>query len=211
MADPVLELYGPSGLITANDNWRDNARQAAAIEATGVPPTNKLEAAIVASLAPASYTAVVRGKNDGTGVGLVEVYDLNQAADSVLANISTRGFVESGDNAMIGGFILGGSSGGSRLIIRALGPSLPVAGKLINPTLELYDGNGLKVNSNDNWKVNESSGQSQEAAVRATTIPPTKNLESAIVTTLPAGFYTAIVRGKGGGTGAGLVEVYNLR
>jgi hypothetical protein len=112
---------------------------------------------------------------------------------------------------MIGGFILGGSAHGSRVLVRAIGPSLPVSGALADPTLELHNSQGTKVASNDNWKVDDSNGQSQEAAIRATTIPPTKDLESAILKTFAPGAYTAIVAGKNASTGVGLVEAYNLR
>jgi hypothetical protein len=214
LADPVLELHGPGGLITTNDDWREDATQAALIETSGVPPTSDSESAIVASLDPGNYTAVVRGNSQSAGIGLVEVYDLNRSADSRLANVSARGFVEAGENVMIGGFMLGGSSGSSRVIIRAVGPSLGrlgVANALRDPTLELHDANGGKVASNDDWKVNEQTGESQEAQVRATSVQPSDDQECAIVATLSPGNYSAIVRGKTEGTGVGLVEVFNLR
>lgn len=209
LADPILELHDASGsLITSNDNWRST--QEAEIIASTVAPTNDLESAIVATLTPGNYTAVVNGKNGGTGVGLVEGYDLDQAADSQLANISTRGFVEAGSNVMIGGFILGnlGNGGGSaNVLIRALGPSLTqagVSGALADPTLELHDANGALLQSNDNWK------DTQQTEIEATGIPPQDDLECALVATLSPGAYTAIVAGKGGLTGVGLVEVYRL-
>lgn len=206
LADPVLELRGSSGsLITSNDNWKDT--QQADIQATGIPPQNDLESAIVATLTPGGYTAIVKGKGGATGVGLVEVYDLDQPADSKLANISTRGFVQTGSNVMIGGFILGNGSSPANVIIRALGPSLTqanVAGAMADPTLELRDANGALVRSNDNWK------DSQQAEIQASGIPPQNDLESAIVATLSPAAYTAIVSGKGGTTGVGLVEVYRL-
>ena len=177
------------------------------IEATGIPPQNDLESAIVATLDPGAYTAIVSGKNATSGVGLVEGYDLDQPADAQLANISTRGFVETGSNVMIGGFILGNGTGTTNVLIRALGPSLTgqgVAGALADPTLELHDGNGAIVMSNDNWK------ESQQSDVEATGAPPTNDLESAMVVTIPTGAYTAIVAGKNGGTGVGLVELYRL-
>ncbi|HEY2800813.1 MAG TPA: DUF3466 family protein [Chthoniobacterales bacterium] len=210
LADPTLELHYPDTSVVTNDNWKDT--QKADIMASTIPPTNDLESAIVETLAPGAYTAIVRGKNGGTGVGLVEVYDLDQTANSQLANISTRGLVQTGTDVMIGGFILGpaGSSGG-KVLIRGLGPSIPVARNLADPTLEIHDGNGVKIDSNDNWKINDSSGKSQEAAIRSTTVPPTKNLESAILTTLPPGNYTAIMAGKNDGTGVGLIEIYNLQ
>ncbi len=219
LSDPTLELHQGSTTIATNDNWKtrsDGTSQQAEIEATTIPPTNDLESAILMTLSPGAYTAILSGKNGGTGVGLVEVYDLAPAANSQLANISTRGFVDTGDNVMIGGLIVGGGSmgGNARVLVRAIGPSLSnsgVQGALQDPTLELHDGNGATTATNDNWKINEQTQQSQEAEVRATMIPPSNDLESAIVTTLSPGPYTAIVRGKNHGTGIGLVEVYNLQ
>jgi hypothetical protein len=218
LVDPTLELHQGNATLATNDNWKINDQtgqsQEAEIRATTIPPGNDLESAIVATLNPGSYTAVLAGKNGGTGVGLVEVYDLAQGASSRLANISSRGFVDTGDNVMIGGLIAGGPSGDSaRVMVRALGPSLissGVAGALSDPILELHDGNGATIASNDNWKV-RSDGTSQQAEIEATTIPPTNDLESALVRTLSPGNYTAIVRGQNNSTGIGLVEVYNLQ
>ena len=204
LADPVLELHASDGsLITMNDNWKDT--QQAEIEASGFQPQNDLESAIISTLDPGSYTAVVSGKDGGTGVGLVEGYDLDQAADSQFGNISTRGFVETGTNVMIGGFILGGESGNANVVVRALGPSLTafgVTGALADPTLELHDQNGALVQSNDNWK------ETQQTEIEATDLQPTNDLESAMFETLAPGAYTAIVAGKDDLTGVGLVEVY---
>jgi len=204
LADPVLELHASDGsLIIMNDNWKDT--QQAEIEASGFQPQNDLESAIISTLDPGSYTAVVSGKDGGTGVGLVEGYDLDQAVDSQLGNISTRGFVETGTNVMIGGFILGGESGNANVVVRALGPSLTafgVTGALADPTLELHDQNGALVQSNDNWK------ETQQTEIEATDLQPTNDLESAIFETLAPGAYTAIVAGKDDLTGVGLVEVY---
>jgi hypothetical protein len=204
LTDPTLELRNSSGgLIRSNDNWRSD--QEAEIIATTIPPSDDLESAIVATL-PANgsaYTAIVRGVNDGTGIGVVEVYDLNQAADSKLANISTRGLVQTGDNVMIGGVIVLGQNS-LRVIVRAIGPSLPVPGALSDPTLELRDGNGALLAANDNWRSD------QEAEIIATTIPPSNDLESAIVRNLAPGNYTAIVRGANNATGVAAVEAYNL-
>jgi hypothetical protein len=155
---------------------------------------------------------VVGGNDGGIGIGLVEVYDLASGQPARLANIATRGFVDSGDNVMIGGFIIGGGlgtngSGSARLLLRAIGPSLGDAGvenALQDPTLELVNGNGDTIAANNKWR------DSQQAEIEATTIPPPNDLEAAIVTIVPAGAYTAIVRGFGDGTGVGLVEVYNL-
>lgn len=210
LSNPVLELHGSTGeLIASNDDWKDFQQDQ--IEATKIPPGNDREAALVANLPPAAYTAILNGKDGSTGIGLVEVYDLTAGANSKLANISTRGFVETGDNAMIGGFILGpASTGGSKVIVRALGPSLGFGGALADPTLELHNGNGDKIASNDNWKTSDATGLSQEAEIRATGIPPNNDLEAAIVTTLRPDNYTAIVRGSNDTSGLGLVEVYNL-
>lgn len=203
LSNTQLELFDSAGRIATNDNWRST--QEAEIIASTVPPTNELESAIVATL-PANgsgYTAIVRGVNGETGVGLVEVYDLDLTADSKLANISTRGLVQTGDNVLIGGFIVSGATS-KKVIVRAIGPSLPVPGKLLDPTLELYDSNGRKFATNNNWR------DTQQAEIIATTVPPTNNLESAIVTTLPPGGCTAIVRGNADTTGVALVEVYAL-
>jgi hypothetical protein len=205
LPDPVLELRNSAGtLIAMNDDWRSD--QEAEIIATGIPPNNSLESAIVATL-PANnsaYTAIVRDHNSATGVGLVEAYDLDNTVNSKLGNISTRGFVGTGDTVMIGGFIVGGEIS-TRVIVRAIGPSLPLAGKLADPTLALHDGNGALIVSNDNWRTG-----GQEAEIIATGIPPSNDLESAIVRTLAPGNYTAIVRGVNDTTGVALVEVYDL-
>ncbi len=204
MADPALELHDSAGtLIASNDNWMDAPNKQAIIDST-IPPTNNLESAILMSLLPGSYTAIVSGVNNTTGVALVEAYDLDQTADSKLANISTRGLVGTGDNVLIGGFIVLGIDP-QEVIVRAIGPSLPVMGKLADPTLELYDSNGVLLASNDNWR------DTQEAEIIATGIPPTNDAESALVETLPPAAYTAIVSGKAGTTGVALVEVYALQ
>ncbi|HWM23814.1 MAG TPA: choice-of-anchor Q domain-containing protein [Chthoniobacterales bacterium] len=200
LADPVLELHGPGATIT-NDNWRDT--QEAEIIATGIPPTNDLESAIVATLAPGAYTAIVQGVNSGTGVGIVEVYDLSAIDGSLLANISTRAFVGTGDNVMIGGIIVLGQDE-LPVIVRAIGPSLPVPGALGDPTLELRDGNAALIAFNDNWRSD------QEEDIIASTIPPTNDLESTIVQILAPGLYTAIVRGVNNTTGVALVEAYGV-
>lgn len=201
LANPSLELHSSDGLIASNDNWRSD--QEVAIIATGVPPSDDLESAIVMTLDPGAYTAVVQGANGGTGVGLVEVYDLDGSVDSILANISTRGVVQTGDDVLIGGFIVVGSDP-LKTLVRAIGPSLPLTGRLANPTLELHNSDGDIIASNDNWK------DTQQSEIEATNIPPTKDAESAIVETLAPGAYTAIVRGKNNTTGVALVEVYQL-
>jgi len=206
LANPVLELRNSSGgLVASNDNWRST--QEAQIIATGIPPSNDLESAIVATL-PANnsaYTAIVRGVNDGTGIGLVEAYDLDRTVNSKLANISTRGLVQTDNNVLIAGTIILGQTS-QRVLVRAIGPSLLVSDSLQDPTLELRDGNGTLIRSNDNWR------DTQEAEIIATGIPPANDLESAIVATLPANGagYTAIVRGVNSTTGIAVVEVYAL-
>jgi hypothetical protein len=214
-----VELHDETTRVTVetNDNWKINDQtgqsQEAIIQATTIPPTEDLESAIVRTLNPGPYTAVLRGLNNGTGIGVVEVYDLDQAADSEMANISTRGFVDLGDNVMIGGFILGNSAQSSRILVRGIGPSLEAIGisnALPNPTLELRNGNGSLVASNDNWKVDDQTQLSQENVIRATTVPPSNDLESAIVATLAPGNYTAVLAGKNSGVGVAVVEVYNL-
>jgi hypothetical protein len=203
LANPTLELYGPGGLLAENDDWKQTQRSE--IEATTIPPENDLESAIVATLPAggALYTAVVRGVDNTTGVGLVEIYDLTTGSDSRLANLSTRGFVQTGENVMIGGLIVSGSAP-QRVIIRAIGPSLTIPGKLADPFLELFDSNGVRLQANDNWRSD------QQAEIAATGIPPQNDAESAIVRNLPPAGYTAIVSGVNETTGIGLVEVYAL-
>ncbi len=206
LVDPVLELHDAADLLVTNDNWKDG--QEAEIEASGLAPTNDAESAIVATLDPGLYTAILSGKSGGTGVGLVEVYDLDAAAISTLGNTSTRGLVDTGDNVMISGFILGGGEGPmDNIIVRALGPSLATAGitnPLPNPSLELHDGNGVLIASNDNWR------DTDEAEIEATGLAPTNDLESALVQALAAGPYTAIVSGVDQTSGVALVEVFDL-
>jgi len=202
LADPTLTLHGSNGVqLAANDDWQTD--QEAEINATTLPPDNPRESAIVRTLQPGPYTAIVRGKNGTTGVGLVEAFDLDRSVDSKLANISTRGLVQTGDNVLIAGTIVVGQSA-QKVIIRAIGPSLPVTGKLADPTLDLFNSNGVKFASNNNWR------ETQEAEIIASTVPPTNDLESALVATLPPGGSTAIVRGNGDTTGVALVEVYAL-
>ncbi len=209
LADPTLELRDSNGvLLQANDNWKDSPNKQAIIDSQ-VAPTSDLESAIVATL-PASnpgtgYTAIVRGANDATGIGVVEVYDLDRTLDSKLANISNRGFVQTGDNALFAGNIVLGQVS-QKVIIRAIGPSIPLAGVMADPTLELHDANGGLLEENDNW-VDSPNKQ----AIIDSTIPPSNNLESAIVRTLTPANYTAIVRGANNATGIAVVEVYALQ
>ncbi len=211
LADPVIEVHGPSGeLLATNDNWRE-AATSQQINDSGLAPSNELESALWGVINPGTYTVILSGKDGGTGVGSVEVYDLDEAADSRLANISTRGFVDTGDNVMIGGLIVGGGSapGAANVVVRALGPSIPLADALANPTVELRDENGTVVAFNDDWKT-RPDGTSQQADIESTGIPPSNDFESAFVKTLLPGSYTAIVRGKDNTTGIGLVEAYHL-
>jgi hypothetical protein len=206
LADPVLELHGPGSFVTVtNNNWRET--QEAQITATGIAPPNDLESAILVTLDPGAYTAVLRGNGGTSGVALVEVYGLGASA-SKLANISTRGFISTGNNIVIAGFILSPGSSSDFIIIRGLGPSLGAFGLspvLANPTLELRDSNGTLLKSNNDWYETQI-----EPPVFGTGLEPTHMLESAIGATLPPGSYTALLSGVNGGTGLGLVEVYDL-
>lgn len=208
LANPTLELHGPTGnLIASNDDWVNSPDKQAIIDST-VAPTNDLESAIVATL-PANnttYTAVVRGANNTTGIGVVEVYDLSHEVEAKMINISTRGFVDTGDNALFGGMIVTGPNS-RKVIIRAIGPSLPVQNRLWDPTLELRDAQGALMQENDNWQDSPD-----KQAIIDSTIPPTNPYESAIVATLPGNnaTYTAIVRGVNNTTGIAVVEVYSL-
>jgi hypothetical protein len=205
LQDPTIDLHNGTGdIIATNDNWKDT--QQAEIAAFGLGPTNDLESAISITLTPGSYTAIVQGKNGGTGVGLVEAYDVDLSADSKLFNISTRGFVDINDNVMIGGFIVGGAGGSAKVVVRAIGPSLArfqIQGFLQDPTLSLFDEHG-QIATNDDWK------QTQQAEIEATGFQPIDDKESAILMTLPAGSYTAIVRGVNSTTGLGQIEVFNV-
>jgi hypothetical protein len=207
LTDPVLELHGPGTFTTVtNNNWRDT--QETEIQATGIPPTNNLESAIVAALPAGAYTAIVRGNGNTSGIALIEVYDLNQGVDSRLANISTRAFVSTGDNIVIAGFVLGGNGDDGRIIVRGLGPSLGalgVANALANPTLELRDNNGALLLANNDWQDNPD----QVVEIIAAGLAPTNNLESALAAALPPGPYTALLAGLNNGSGIGLVEVYD--
>jgi hypothetical protein len=205
LANPVLELHGPGAFVTVtNDDWRDNPAQQALIKGTGIPPTNNLESAIYATLDPGTYTAIISGKNNTTGVALVEVYDLSPAVGK-LANISTRAFVDRGENIVIAGFILGNNPANDRIIVRGLGPSLTAAGvpnALADPMLELHDGNGALLAADNNWLDNPA----QASEIFDAGLAPTNDLESAISETLPPGLYTALLSSFG--TGVGVVEIY---
>jgi hypothetical protein len=207
LQDPQMMLLNASGtVLQSNDNWQTGP-DAAAVTATGIPPADPREAAIVAQLAPGSYTVVVSGANNSSGVGLVEDYTLDNYDGSYVGNISTRGYVGTGDQVLIGGFIIHGGAN-KTILVRALGPSLGQtthSAVLANPFVELRDGNGQLIDSNDNWQ-----NSPQAAAIRATGIPPTDVREAALLDTLAPGNFTAIVRGADGGQGLGLVEIYDL-
>ena len=211
LADPVLELYSGNQLVARNDNWGDDANSAAALRNDGLAPNYPLEAALDTNLFAGVYTVVVRGKNNGTGAAVVEVYDLSDLHSGGppinLPNISTRAFVQTGDDVLIGGIMIGRGEVPTRVVARAIGPSLSkvgVANPLQDPTLELRDSDGILLAANDDWK------DSQQTVLESTGLSPQNNAESAIVTRLGPGAYTAIVRGKSGSTGVGLVELYRL-
>ena len=210
LADPVLELHGPNGaLLVQNDNWRDDPATRSFIEGSIFQPADDRESVIPATLAPGAYTAINTGKNQTSGIGLVEIYDSSQAADAELANISTRGLVETANNVMIGGFVLGRNPGTVRIAVRGIGPSLSQFGLsnvLADPTLELHDGNGTIMISNDDWQDDPTSAA--QLADHGLALPQPN--ESGIFLELPPGMFTAILAGKNGGTGVGLVEMYNL-
>ena len=201
--DPFLELHKSDGSVVTNDNWQQ-APNVAEIP-SGFAPSNDLESIIYTTLSPGNYTAILKGAHGEAGVGLVEAYDFDTASTAKLANIATRGFVNTDDNVMIGGFIIGGTEP-AKILVRAIGPSLIpfVQGALQATTLELHDANGGVI-SNDGWR------STQESEIQATTIPPTNDNEAAILATLVPGNYTAIVRGKNNTTGIAVVEAYNLQ
>jgi hypothetical protein len=207
--DPVLDLRDSNGsLILSNDNWKDTQRDQ--IEGGPFQPGDERESVIVATLQPGAYTSALTGKDNTTGVGLVEVYDNNQASDSQLANISTRGFVRGAESVMIGGFILGGNPTSTRIALRGVGPSLSQFGLnnvLADPTLELHDANGATLIANDNWGDDTVSAGLLTSNGLALQDPK----ESGIFILLPPGQFTAILAGKDGGIGIGLIEIYNLK
>jgi len=216
LADPVLELHDAAGTIIAtNDNWMDNidADRQMLVD-RGLDPSNDLESAIITTLDPSLYTAVVKGNNGGTGVALIEIYDLDDpAVPGELGNLSTRGFVGTDANVLIGGVIIGPAGGpGAAVVVRAIGPSLTdfgVTGALADPVLELRNGDGDVIAMNDNWET-DPEPDNYSAEVTAAGLAPTDPSESAIYANLVTGLYTAIVSGQGGTTGVGLVEVYHV-
>lgn len=206
LLDPVLELHdGTGALIAKNDNWRDIFDPE--IGWSGVAPEDNREAALVRVLPPGTYTAVLSGKGDAVGTGLLEVYDLDPTATVKLANVSSRSVMNDADAVMIAGFMLSGGTTSCDVAIRAIGPSLVDAGitrPLADPTLELRDAEGQLIASNDDWQ------QTQEVELRAAGLAPRDATEAAIIQNLSAGIYTAVVRSKAGSTGVGVVEVYHL-
>jgi hypothetical protein len=207
LANPAIELHGPDTFVTiTNDNWRDT--QETEILDTTIPPTDDLESAIVATLAPGAYTVIVSGVGASSGIALVEVYDLNQDADSKLANLSTRALIGTGEDIVIAGFLLSDQSALDRIIVRGIGPSLTAGGTpnaLADPTLELHDTNGVLLIANNDWQ----DSAVQAAEVTAAGLAPSNHLESAIAATLSPGLYTVLLSGMNNGTGIGVVEVYD--
>jgi hypothetical protein len=223
LADPTLELHDSTGaLIASNDNWGTTiiggiitTDQVAAIRASGYAPTNGMESAMIVSLPPGNYTAIVRGINSTMGVGLVDLYDLSAISSSILSNISTRSLVQTGDSVMIGGFIVEGTQS-KRVILRAIGPELTrygIPNPLADPNLELHNSAGALIASNDNWMTTIKGGiitADQVRDIMNSGLAPTNPSESAIIANLPPGNYTAIVRGKNIIIGVALVEVYDI-
>lgn len=204
LADPFLQILDSSGAVVgSNDDWNVPGQQ---LEAFGLAPTDPREAALVTTLKPGAYSAIVSGQKGSAGVALFELYDL-EAAKGRIANVSTRSRVEPGENVMIGGFILGGTTGAQKVIIRAIGPSLVASGvgdALLNPRLDVYDGYGSVVASNDNWR------SSQETEIIATGLAPADNREAAIVSSFIQGAYSVVIQGSTGGSGVALFEVFAL-
>jgi hypothetical protein len=213
LQNPSLDLHDAAGQIVAtNDNWRTTniggllaSSQVVDLLTSSISPSNPVESALIATVNPGAYTVVVRGADNGTGIAVVEGYDLDADPQSKLANISTRGFVQTGNDVMIGGFFMGGGTGQTNVVMRGIGPSLGafgIANPLADPMLELHDGNGALIVSNDDWKSNQR-------AIEATGLQPSQDAEAAItVSNLAAGGYTAILQGKNGGVGVGVLEVY---
>ena len=207
LRNPVLRVYNASRtLIASNDNWQEDIG-AAYIVQNGLAPGNPSESGLLQNLAPGAYTVIVTGKDSNPGISLVELYDVSPLSNSKLVNISTRGSVGTGDNVLISGFIAGDVDSAT-VVVRALGPTLAaygVSGVLSDPTLTIYDSSGTVIASNNNWQDNINA-----IDIRRNGLAPPNALESAIVLHLPAGTYTAIVRGANGATGNALVEVYHL-
>jgi hypothetical protein len=209
LADPILELRGSDGaLLAQNDNWQDNSVQAVELASLGLAPLDPMEPAIVASLESGTYTAIMAGKDESTGIGLLEIYEADPQSTAQLANISTRGFVQLGDNVMIGGFILSDTGDNSAVIVRGIGPSLRQFGlrdPLADPNLALYDSNGSLLIANDNWEAHPT----QAAQLSAQGLAPEDSLEAGVFILLSPGAFTAILKGNDGGVGLGLLEIYS--
>jgi hypothetical protein len=223
LPDPMLELHDNSGvLIATNDNWQTTqiggiitSDQVSDIQNSGFAPSQPAESAIIATLPSGNYTAIVRGVNRTTGNGRVEVFDLDRTVDSKLTNVSTRGFVQTGDNVMIGGMAIQGTNA-MKVIVRGIGSSLTqhgVSNALADPTLELHDASGTLIATNDNWQTTQIGGiitSDQVTEIQNSGFAPSDPNEAAIIATLPPGNYTGIVRGKNNTSGVGLVEAFQL-
>ena len=202
LQDPVIQVRRANDvIIAANNDWRDS--QPTQIQESGLAPPDDREAALILFLDAGAYTVTLSGRNNSSGIGLIEVYDLTSGSSPRLLNLSARGRVQTDDNVMIGGITLRGRDY-SRVIFRGLGPSVPVPGRLADPVLELHDGNGTTIGSNDDWK------QTQGAEIQASGLAPPNDAEAAIIGNFPPGQYTVVLRGKNGTSGIGLVEAYKL-
>ena len=206
LADPILELHQGNNTLATTDNWRDTQQDE--VRATIFSPRNDYESVIIRTLSPGAYTVILSGRGETTGVGLVEVYDLDGTVDSKLANIATRGFVDTGDNVLIGGTIIQGN-GTTDVLFRAIGPSLipfDLPNALPDPTLEIHNGQGAIIATNDDWQTDSRADEVPDLK-----LAPTNSKESAILRTLTPGAYTAIVRGKNETKGVGLIEAYQVK
>ena len=205
--DPVLRVYNSSHtLIASNDNWQSDPNHFV-VESNGLAPANSFESAIAQTLAPGAYTVIVSGKDATPGIGLVELYDVSPLSNSKLVNMSARASVGTVDNVLISGFIVGEVESAT-VVVRALGPSLAsfgVSGVLSDPVLTIYDSKGSAIATNDNWHDGNNATDIQRNG-----LAPPNAIDSAIMLHLPAGSYTAIVRGANAATGNALVEVYDL-
>jgi hypothetical protein len=208
LEDPVIQVFNSSNVnIGGNDDWKTDQQN---VESTGLAPTNDRESALVITLNPGTYTVVMRGKDNGTGIGLVEVYDVGLAANARLANVSSRGFIGLNDNILIGGFFAGPQTAAvTGVVLRAIGPSLAALGvprPMQDPTLEVHNSDGDIVASNDDWESNQKSD------IEALGLAPSDSRESAVLMrNFDPGAYTAIVRGKNNTVGVGLVEIYDVQ
>ena len=207
LADPAMVLHDSLGNSFAQSlNWKDT--QQSELTASGLAPSSDAESAMIQTLSPGVYTATMTGQDGGTGVALLEIYEADESLGNRLANLSARGFVGNGDEVMIGGFIVRGSGLSANLLVRALGPSLAASGiaqPLADPVLEIHDGNGAIIATNDNWR------DTQAAEIQSRSLTPPDELESAVIMSAGPGVYTAILRGNGGGTGVALLEIYRLQ